>query len=221
MTLKILTPLMFLMFISSFCFSQNYLEEVNGRPIRGSKQSDVVGDPHLFKNFKSATVLLKNGRSVKDIPVNVDLVTNTPLFSKSGEVVLAFVEPVAEMLVIDTLSSGLAKMRYTFDGDGKETSCYLVLSEGKLSLMKKLWKVVWEDKTYNSATVTKTILEKSAYYIKNTQSKSLDLFKPSKKSILAAMSSQSAAIEKYLKDNKVSFSSDQDLQKLFDYYNAL
>lgn len=221
MTVKILTPLMFLMFVSSFCFSQNYLEEVNGRPIRGSKQSDVVGDSHLFKNFKSATVLLKNGRSVKDIPVNVDLVTNTPLFSKSGEVVLAFVEPVAEMLVIDTLSSGLAKMRYTFDGDGKETSCYLVLSEGKLSLMKKLWKVVWEDKTYNSATVTKTILEKSAYYIKNTQSKSLDLFKPSKKSILAAMSSQSAAIEKYLKDNKVSFSSDQDLQKLFDYYNAL
>jgi dsDNA-binding SOS-regulon protein len=219
--MKILTTLMFLVFISSPCFSQNYLEEVNGRPIRGGKLSDVVGDPHLFKNFKSATVLLKNGTSVKNIPVNVDLVTNTPLFSKSGNVVLAFVDPVAEMLVVDTLSSGVTKMRYTFDEDGKETSCFLVLSDGKLGLVKKLWKVVWEDKTYNSATVTKTILGKSAYYLKDTQSNSLNLFKPSKKNILAAMSSQSAAVEKYLKDSKVSFSSDHDLQKLFDYYNAL
>jgi len=219
MTMKILTPLIFLMFISTLCFSQNYLEEVNGRPIRGNKQSDVVGDPHLFKNFKSATVLLKSGTSLKDIPVNVDLVTNTALFAKSGNTVLAFVDPVSEFLVMDTLSSGLAKMRYAFVEDGKEPSCFLVLSDGKLSLMKKLWKVVWEDKTYNSATVTKTILDKSAYFVKDAQS--LTSLKPSKKSVLAAMSDQSAAIEKYLKDNKVSFSSDQDLQKLFNYYNTL
>ena len=175
----------------------------------------------LFKNFKAGIVQLKNGKSIKDITVNFDLLTNTPLFGKAGSPPLAFVDPVSSFSVQDTSGTGIATVQYIFMDNDATPSCYKVLSTGKLTLMKKLWKIVWEDKPYNSATITKTMLEKSAYYLQDPATKKLTQLKPSKKNILAAMSDKTAEVQQYLKEHSVNFDEDQELTALFSFYNGL
>jgi hypothetical protein len=218
--IKILFSLFFVLSVSHVCLGQTYLEEVNGRPIKGNIQTDVTGSPLLFKSWKQATVLFKDGKTLNNIPMNVDLVSQTPLFVGPGNQALAFVDPIASFSVIDTLGSLMNKKLYNKLENG-DPGYYLVIADGKLTLLKKVWKVVWEDKTYNSATVTRSILEKSAYYVMNKDANTLSVIKPSKKSILAAFKDKTDAVEDYLTKNKINFGTDEDLNKLFLYYNSL
>lgn len=221
--MKSLITIFFLLFISQVSRSQNqtYLKEANGRPILGSVKSDVIGSPLLFKHFKVGVVQLKNGKSIKDVPLNFDLISNTPLFGKAGSPPLAFIDPVAAFSVQDTSSNGVTTVQYIFLDNDVTPSCYKVLSTGKLTLKKKLWKIVWEDKPYNSATITKNVLEKAAYYLQDPSSKKLTQLKPSKKNVLAVMADKSTEVQQYLKNNSVNFDEDQDLMALFTFYNGL
>lgn len=212
--------LLFAVFIAQLAFAQNYLEEVNGRPIKGSMQSDVSGDPYLFKDWKLATVQFTDGKTFANIPFNIDLVTSTPLFAGPKNEKLGFVDELKSFAIADTINGLATIARYKKVENERDNAYFKVISEGKLSLLKKEWKVVWEDKTYNSATITKTILAKSAYYIQDNATKAMVLFKPSKKNFLAAIPDHKTELEAFLK-NRIDFSNDDDLSKLFMFYNGL
>jgi hypothetical protein len=126
---------------------------------------------------------------------------------------------VSSFAFTDTVK-GVAETRLFKKIDSKlDNDYFMVIADGKVSLLKKIWKVIWEEKTYNSSTVVKNILDKSAYYTLS-DGKLLQI-KPSKKEILNAFPDHKNEVDQYIKTEKISFNNDQDLSKLFIYYNSL
>lgn len=208
-----------LLLLSQYTFAQTFLEEANGRPILKTSLEDISGDPYLYKTWKLGKVQLAGGKTYDKVPMNVNLISKEVFFKGANDEKLAFVQPVVSFVFADTVR-GVPEVKLFKKIDPKlDPDFFVVIAEGKVSLLKKLWKVIWEEKTYNSGTIVKNILDKSAYYVLNDGK--LTLIKASKKDILASLPDHKDEVEKYIKTEKISFSSDQDLSKLFVYYNSL
>jgi hypothetical protein len=208
-----------LLLVGQHAFAQTFLEEANGRPILKTALEDVSGDPYLYKTWKVGKVQLLNGKTYDNVPLNVNLISKEVFFKGANDEQLAFVQPVSSFAFTDTVK-GVPVTRLFKKIDPKlDNDYFIVIADGKISLLKKIWKVIWEEKTYNSGTVVKNILDKSAYYTL-ADGKLLQI-KPSKKEILNAFPDHKEEVDKYVKAEKISFNSNQDLSKLFIYYNSL
>lgn len=96
-----------------------------------------------------------------------------------------------------------------------------VLAAGKLTLVKYYHPKITKP-NYNPGFSTgekNTIVRVASdyYIVSNDNAEKLSI---SKKSILALMKDQGADVEKYIKEQSVNFKSEEDLARLFSFYNS-
>ncbi len=125
-----------------------------------------------------------------------------------------------------TLNQSTQPMRFIntreFKTDEAVTGFYELLTPGRLQLARH-HRTKTIKPNYNMAFGTgekNTRIELTSHYYVISQGKAARL-NPGKKTILALMQDQQAAIEAYIKTNKISFRDPSDLSKLFAYYNQL
>ncbi|WP_129717194.1 hypothetical protein [Pedobacter sp. SYP-B3415] len=203
--------------------AQNYIEDRAGRPIKSSANVDITGDPMLFPDWVQGTVELAGNKSYKDVYLNMNLIDQEIVFKgKSGEK-LAFTEDVTSVVFNDTESARKRLIKKGYPAaNGITPSDFLeVLADGSLTLLKKNSKIIWQEKVYNSATTKQTVIPKNVYYLFDKTANKISVLKPSKSAIVAQLSKHKSEIDAYLKTNKIDFANDQDLTKLFIYYNSL
>lgn len=205
--------------------AQDFLKDPSGRPIMASVYADVSGSPYLFPNFKKGVVLLKNGNSYKEILLNIDLIGQEVLFSDKNNSKVAFQDEVSSVLFRDTVAGTatdrLFKRNFPASGNTSGKDYFEVIADGKITLLKRLWKVIWQEKEFNSATQKKNILDKSAYYVFDAEKKTLVQVKMNKKNLLEIFAAHKDDIEKYISSEKIDFNKDEALNKLFIHYNSL
>ena len=205
--------------------AQNYLEDAAGRPLRGNVKGELTGNPLLFSDWVVGSVELKSSKVYKQVPLNIDLLSQEVIFKGKDGNSLGFTEDVSSVVFPENTPAGtvnrLFKKGFPSTSNSTDKDYFEVLSEGPTSLLKRTWKSIWEEKTYNSATVTQSILTKTTYYIYDPAKKTLKVIKPSKSAVLAQLPNHKAEVEAYIKNSNVNFSDDQSLAKLFSYYNSL
>jgi hypothetical protein len=194
-----------------------YGQDVNGSPIKASRYLDINGSPYFSDSWMEGIVQLNNGQTY-NLDIKYDLVADNLLFKNKTGDSLTFVLPVKEFKFKQLNHVFRSGFPSTSNNTSKQ-SFYEVLYDGNPALLKKQSKSIWEETTtYGTANRVKNISEKIAYYIYDgTNMKPL---KNQKKSVLAAFGSKSAAIEAYIKDQKLDVSKDEDLVKVFAYYTA-
>ncbi|MBD1362192.1 hypothetical protein IDJ77_00090 [Mucilaginibacter sp. ZT4R22] len=205
--------------------SAQFIHQRDFKPITTIDYTNVDGTPYLYDTWQQGMVKLANGVSSKDkMPLKYNLVDDLVSFKdkESGEE-MAFVVPVQEFTLNLTTDDELFVRHFRSGYKGIEgstpASFFEVLSDGKIQLIKKFNKVVFETQNIGSASKTRSFLDKTKYYIVNN-GKALQV-KNDKKSLLAALGDKQAQMEDYIKTNKVNFKSDTQLGKLVDYYNSL
>jgi len=205
--------------------AQNYLEDAAGRPLRGNVKGELTGSPLLFSDFVVGSVELKSSKVYKEVPLNIDLLNQEVIFKGKDGKSLGFTEEVSSVIFPETTAAGttnrLFKKGFPGTSNSTDKDYFEVLAEGPVSLLKRTWKTIWEEKTYNSATVTQSVLTKTTYYIYNPANKTIKVIKPGKSAVLDQLPNHKPEIETYIKSNKVNFSNDASLAKLFSYYNSL
>lgn len=205
--------------------AQDFLKDPSGRPILSSVYADVSGSPYLFANFKKGVVLLKNGNSFKDALLNIDLVSQEALFSDKNHAMLAFQDAVSSILFRDTIAGApvdrLFKKDFPASGNTSGKDYFEVIADGRIALLKRSSKAIWQEKEFNSATQKRTILDKTSYYVFDAEKNSLVQVKMNKKNLLELFVAHKDAIEKYFSSEKIDFNKDASLNKLFIYYNSL
>ncbi|MBG6234946.1 hypothetical protein IWX76_001514 [Pedobacter sp. CAN_A7] len=210
---NILALLAFLTLSGPSLFAQYTLKETNGRPIAEVKYENLIGDANLHPQMKNARVRFKNGKNAV-MPVNIDLISKTAFFSGEKNEKLGFVDQVISIEFLDSLPGQPSIKLYHIDGD-----YFHVLAEGKISLYKKVWKDIWQEREYNAASVSKTVVDKSAYFILNPTNTLVPV--KNNKSFITALPDQKQKLEQYVKTEKINFKTDADLKKVIDYYNTL
>lgn len=211
--------------MSTAAAGQDFLKDAAGRPIKADGYADVKGNPYLFAQFKPGNLELKNGKSYKNILLNIDLIQQEVLFIHESGQQRAFTEEVSAVVFKDTLHGKIVSMlfRNSYPATGNSTTkdYFQVLAEGKLTLLKKCWKVIWEEKTFNSATITKNILSKSAYFIFEPAGSVLKPIKINVKTLKSLFSSHEEEMNRYIQSERTDLNNEVDLVKIFAHFNAL
>jgi len=195
-----------------------YATDVSGTALRkDSKYSEVEGTPFLFADWKEGSIIFSSNKIIKSIPLKYNV--------ESGEVYFKSPQTGSEMLFNDAVRS------FAIDGNtyqagfnpidaNSKSTFYQVLgsNKGKLKLLKKVNKSIMEVKEYNSPN-RRVFNESFTYYVANEHNTLTKVKKDN--GILSQFGEKSASVKEYVSKSKLSFKKDEDLAKIFDYYNSL
>ncbi len=197
-----------------------FLKDGLGRPIKENKYINVDGSPYLFDNWLKGDVKSNDGITDKSNELKYDVVEDRILFKGEQGVEMDFVD----LIVSFTLFSDEGKRNFRRFADITEYQgipFFEVLNEGeKLILLKKAIRSVMYNKAYGSATTTKSFSQTIKYYLLKNDGSYVRI-KKDKGAIMAALADKAAEMDLYLKTNKTDFRKEEDLGKLFTYYNTL
>ncbi|MBD3749553.1 MAG: hypothetical protein IE931_08660 [Sphingobacteriales bacterium] len=209
-----------LLFVFVGITKAQYLQDVQGRPVMEKSYTDIAGTPLLFAHWIPGDVKLDNGSSYQNIPLKYNLVDDILYFmNPKDSTMLEFVQPV-KSFTLKTLTGDLNYANGFPAVDGfKASSFYQILYDGKTKLLKKATKTVLENRPYNSATVERTFLDTVEYF--TLQDGKTIKIRPSKKVLLELFGEKSNPMGDYLKKEKIDFKNDDDLIKVFKYYDSL
>ncbi|MFC3562126.1 hypothetical protein [Pedobacter jamesrossensis] len=213
--------LFILLFFSIAAKAQSEIKpfgDIRGTPLTLVKYTDVVGSPYLYDFWVKGKVTLKNGKKYSNDSLKYDVTDDKLIFKNDDGSLMHFADPVKEF---ELLNKDLSISRFVnglppSNGFSAETY-YQVIAEGKIPLFKKTSKFITESKQYNSASATKLFNTTYSYYY--LQNGNLIKISPNKKSIIALFGLKDEQLTEYIKKEKVDFKKDEDLNKLFTYFN--
>jgi hypothetical protein len=219
---KSLTFLLFI--ISSFSFKAYAqiiapLTDQFGRPITATKYNAVDGTPFLTDRWINGKAVADNGKVYGDLKLKYNTYDGVLSFIYlNSDEPQRFEEPIKTFTLFTSpqmlFVNGYPKIdRQTIN------SYYQLLADGKAQLLKRYFKNIKENRNYSLAQ-TDGVYSAGVLYYAYKGGKIIHL-KNNKETMLALMSDKSAQINDYLAKNDLDFKSDDDLKKLFDYYNAL
>jgi hypothetical protein len=181
----------------------------DGRPFFPKTYVDVNGSPNMFDDWKTATIYLNNGRVLKNIRTNFNLVTNDLLYLDEKEQTM-----VANTTVIKSIE---VADRTFIPTEAKNSYVEVLSSQGKATLVRHTKKVIMETKPFNSATVQKDFRTKEDILVSvdgsTTEIKSAgDLY-----DVLG----HADQLKEYAKKEKLKQKSVDSWVKIVDYFNSI
>lgn len=214
--MKIFIILMLFIFFTNISKAQVYLKDIQGTLIKGKSFTDINGSQFLNEEFVNGTVALTNGNEYEGVPLKYSSYGDELFFKnpKDGSL-LGFVVPVKsfELLGQSYVNGFPAIDNFT------ENSYYALIADSKIKLLIKNYKTISEDKSYGSASIEKKFEDNKKYYV--FKDGKMMQFKPSRNSLLNIFGDKKAEIDSFLKKEKVNFKSNDDLAKMFKYFNSL
>ena len=210
-----------LMLLVSFGFANaQYLQDVQGRPIMEISYTDIKGTPFLFDDWVSGIVILGNGETFNNVPLKYNVFDEKLYFKnpKNNEI-LEFVQPVKSFKFNELKGAGVFSKGFPAIDRFNSETFYDVLFDGKVKLLNKKYKTVLEVRPYNSATVEKSFVDRNDYYI--VKGNKIERIKNSRKDFLDIFSDKSAQIDAFIKKEKINFKNNDDLVKVFNYFESL
>lgn len=216
---KLLFPLTIILTITGFRVqAQQFLEDMNGRPILETKYTNVEGSPYLRADWIEGVVKLQNGQSFKGIQLKYDQVADELLFSHKGQT-LSFVQPVREFKLLTPEKEMLFRNGFKTPEKHSEKMFFEVLFDGGTKLIGRRSKQITESKEYNSATTTRKFVPVESLFI--IRDGSAVKIRKDKKSILSALSDKSNQLENYIKANNLNLKDEAGIVRLVEYYNSI
>lgn len=182
---------------------------IAGQPFFPKRYEDVNGTPYLFDDWTVSNIVLNDGRVIKNIRTNFNLVTNELLYQdEKGQTM------VAKSTVVKLVEAGTRKFITT---PAKNTYYEVLSTEGKAMLLKYYKKVILETKPFNSATIQKNFVIDESHLLlvgdNVTEVKSA-------KDIYEALS-PSDNLKDFAKKERLRQKSTESWVKIVDYYNSI
>jgi hypothetical protein len=187
------------------------------RPI--TINNSIIGSPLALEGNKNTLVIFTKDDKVFKIPNgNYDAKTDKLVSEYAKDSVYSFGNSnIKHAKLNDVLIKKFKKEDAT-------TRFYFVLSKGnKLSLLKGFFARIKQG-NINVMTKLKTSKDKFVVFDKyfiSTDNESVLEFKLRKRSILRLMSAHKSEVSTFVKENKLSYSKEKDVIKIFKYYHTL
>lgn len=200
-------------------FIQN-LPDLQGKPLSESTYSNVSGTIYLYADWVKGTVEQGNKISYKDVELKYNTYKDELFFKnpKDGSM-LSFVLPVTSFSLAINGKIEIYRNGFPAIDNFNTNSFYQVIFDGGIKLLFKSFKTLIEVKPYNSTTTEKKFIDNSVYYV--LKDNVMTKFKPTRKDFLELFNSKSNEIDAFIKKEKIDFKQNQDLAKVFVYYNTL
>ncbi len=202
--------------------AQGTIPDSDGKPLTiASPAADADGSVFYKLDWSDGSIGRKGGQQYTGLKLKYDEYDDLVVYegSKSDPMV-----PVYTDINTFTLKNvdGKAVMNFAngFPAVDKQTtaSYYEVIAGGKTQLLKHYSKTVSE-RSNGDNTTAKMFNDSQTYYI--YKNGTMTVIKPDAKSIVAALADKEAQVTAYIKSNHLGYKDDDDLGKIFTYYNSL
>lgn len=199
-----------------------YMQDVNGRPLLTSVYENVSGSPYLSPEWITGKVIMSDAKTYEGVSLKYDQINDDVIFKGKDGTALAVdhvkefkLAPYGEIADSTVFRSGFPAVK-----SNSAKSFYEVMVDGKSKLLKKTIKTINTSREYNSATVDKTVVATTNYYLVN-QAGNIVFISKDKKSVLKELPGKEAELNAFIASNKLNLKNDADLVKLVVYYNSL
>lgn len=197
-------------------------------PIMPAAPGIKVAEVYLDPSWKKSTVAIYGSDNLLDgYPTRYDLKANALEFNINKEVKVLEARRVKAMVWLDSLTNiphnFINGKEYTVNGIPLN-SLLEVLTEGKMTLYKeyRYWiKKPDFNPALNAGSVDERIYKEFAYYYANGVEKALVRVPEKKKAFPAIFGDKAESVKGYLKSQGLSIDKDDDLVRVFEYYNSL
>jgi hypothetical protein len=210
-------------FIGEYGNVQQFMNDANGRPLSVKRGYTIEGSPFFSEEYCTAKMKVRNGKKYSGIKVKINLLENTLIYDAADGQEMVAISPIERVDFINCGDSTKNKTLMTgfpaIDGQN-ESSFYLLLDSGKISLLKYI-KVNYRDtKNYGSNNIVRVFERKEIYYTYRPDKGMLKLDKDTN-AILSALDNKKPEISGFISKNDLKCRREEDLVKVFSYYNSL
>jgi hypothetical protein len=201
------------------------VQDINGKSLIKEKYNDdIEGSPFLNSDWAEADLVLRHGKEIKKIQANLNVESNELYIKDSTGKVLVIQDLVVTEIAFTNRSISNPEGRIFRNGyppvDKQSVNFfYEVLADGRIQLLRKLSKNIDVIKNELSGEVRKEFVENNSYYV--LSDKGIENFRYQKEFVLDLLKDKQAAVDEYVKANKINFKKIPDVQKLLIYYNGL
>ena len=195
---------------------------VGGEPMNNAKYVAIIeGSPYYNEAFVKGKIVLSGGKVYDSLSLRLDLMDNTVHYLAAGDEELIATTPIKSICFKNTL----LKTEDQFDHSDfikttskVEAGWYQLLDTGIVTLYKRHFKSIKENKPYGSATVEQTITTANYYYILINS-----VFTAVKKirQLPDMLQDKKAELLEYITNKNLTGKSDKDYMELVAYYNGL
>jgi hypothetical protein len=195
---------------------------VGGEPMNNAKYVAIVeGSAFYNEAFLNGKIILSGGKVYDSLSLRLDLIDNTLHYiDRDGEELVA-TTPVKSVCFKDIISKTETQFDYAdfIKTSSKiETGWYQLLDTGKVTLYKRYFKSIKENRPYGSATIEQTISTSNYYYVLINS-----VFTPLKKikQLPEMLQDKKAELMNYINSKNLTGKSDKEYLELVTYYNSL
>lgn len=218
-------PLLFClsgMLFSSTAFAQNISilqDPVSSRIFNVEKYAEIRGTPFFMDKWIRGSVITTRG-IYENLELKFNLYDNAVFFNKQDEAFELQDDIVSFTLMLKPdRPESYIHFQKGIVGPGIMGSQYVqVLEKGATSLYRLHLKHVSEMSEVN-AGIVKTFTNGTKYYTE--KNKLVTLLKTDRESVLALLADKAEQLNSFISANKISFKKEEDLIKVFKYYNSL
>jgi len=212
-----------ILMLSLFVKGQRYLSDPStGKPYHTGVYSEIQGSPLLFEDWKTSHATDKYGTTFLDVLIRFDLYTNKFYYNYQGAT-YTFVTDISEFeifpFIVDTSTKMVFKKGFTVPGKLTPDKYVQVLTEGKVTAIKYLFKSIDETTEYNVPGKVKTFVSRLLYFF--IKDGDITSQKPNSKLLAELLKDKWPTIETYMKENSLSAKNEDDCIKAINYYNSL
>lgn len=201
------TLLFFLFPFLTFAQISMSADPLGGTPLTGGLYPEIKGSQYLYENWNKANVILQNGETWENWDLKVDLYSKRVIYKDLEGQLKQIVKPISTIRFADETLPAVIFLN---------NQIYQVIASGNISLLKRVFKVVVENKDYTSSSTTKNFITNSEYFV-FTKNGGLTRTNLSKAGLSKALPEQKETIARFLKNH--SLKSEEDIRLLFEELN--
>lgn len=207
---------------SSFSLNDK-LTDLKGEPLLAKNEVSTDGSAFFSNEWSRGSLTLVSGKKYSSILLKINLQTDDVHYlleeTKAERVAGKGIVKQVDFKLSDQQDSIRFRSHFPSVEKNDLLTFYQVLVDGEVILLKRIKRIFIEEKAFNSATITHRFDTDNSYFI--CLNKKMIKLKRNRTNILELLTDQRSNLENYLSKNNISFKSDQDLKKLFEYYNSL
>lgn len=195
---------------------------VGGEPMNNAKYVAIVeGTAYYSETFLPGKIILSGGKVYDSLSLKLDLMDNTLHYLTPGDDELIATTPIRSVIFKLQLDKPVTQFDYSDfikTSSKPETGWYQLLDTGFVTLYKRHFKSIKENKPYGIATVEQTITTSSYYYILINS-----VFTPVKKikQLPDMLQDKKAQLQEFINSKNLTGKTDKDYMELVAYYNGL
>lgn len=186
----------------------------------------IKGSPFYPESFSPSIIILKNGTGYTGVQTRMNLATNNVYFKTQDSAQLVAAKGIIKKLIIfqnmySKSDSVIFSSGHPSIGNNDENTFYEELVSGKVDFLKLTTKVLNSVQSLGASPLDKQYVDITDYYVSFGRNGIIEKWRKGKDFIIGFLIDKKNDVQKFIEGNHLKCRSEDDIKKIFQYYNSL